>query len=359
MSHHSTIFGPHGQIHIGDAHTTLLGIPDKSINCCVTSPPYWNLRNYNVAGQIGLEASPKSYIERLIAVFGEVWRVLKDDGTLWLNLGDTYIGYHGNKNNPDRAPSDKNGYKENMRASSVGIEGLKSKDLVGIPWRVAFALQDAGWYLRTDIIWHKPNPMPESVKDRPTRAHEYLFLFSKKPRYYYDADAIREPSVYMQNDKSQSVSALNFANLTNEPSQSGNSYPNHRIDRTTKVMVKRSVRPNIDTRGGGQGNGQISFCPYVRNRRSVWSIPTKPYAEAHFATFPPDLIRPCILAGCPENGIVLDPFFGSGTTGQVCVEENRKYLGIELNPEYAQMAMRRIAITYPKDSGQASLLEMC
>ncbi len=311
-----------GTILTGDALSMLRTLPDKSVYCCVTSPPYWGLRDYGVAGQIGLEASPSAYVSALAPVFDEVRRVLRDDGTLWLNLGDSYIGYHGNKNASGTAPSDKPGYSENMRETTVGADGLENKNLVGIPWRVAFALQERGWILRSDIIWHKPNPMPESVKDRPTRAHEYLFLLSRSPRYYYDAEAVREPAAESAAHKT-SGSRYSFRRAHSKRAQGPANHPQgtHRPDRD-------------DTR----------YCGPTRARRGVWTVPTRPFPDAHFATFPPDLIRPCILAGCPVGGTVLDPFFGSGTVGQVCIEEGRNFIGIELNPEYVAMAERRIEV---------------
>lgn len=282
------------RIICGDARDILPTLSSGTVQCCVTSPPYWRLRDYGMENQIGLEDSASGYIAVLMPIFDEIWRVLRDDGTLWLNLGDTYI----------------------------------NKNLAGIPWRVALALQARGWILRADIIWHKPNPMPESVKDRPTRAHEYLFLLSKRVQYYYDSAAIRER-----------VGPDNIM-------------PNHRPERSVK---HRTVREGVDIKGGGQGSGIISFHPCIRNKRSVWTIPTHPCPDAHFATFPPDLIRPCILAGCPTDGYVLDPFFGSGTVGQVCVEEKRSYIGIELNPKYVAMAETRIATARPRGFHQASL----
>lgn len=343
-----------GNILTGDALAMLRTLPDQSVQCCVTSPPYWGLRDYGVAGQIGLESSPQEYVAALLPIFQEVKRVLRADGTLWLNLGDSYIGYHGNKQaHGSAAPSDKDGYRENMRATSVGANGLKNKDMAGIPWRVAFALQDAGWYLRCDCIWAKPNPMPESVQDRPTRAHEYLFLFSKSERYYYDHEAVREPAV-----------ATNTHDYTGQGGYQAPGQPIHKGNRNQcdaeRAVTRYSVRPGVDTKGGNQGRGQITYSRYTRNRRSVWTIPTSPFPDAHFATFPPDLIRPCILAGCPAGGVVLDPFFGAGTVGVVCVEEGRRYLGIELNPEYVEMASGRIAEAEMKAKApkQASLLQL-
>lgn len=263
-----------------------------------------------MTNQIGLEETPHQFIESMLTIFSEVWRVLRDDGTLWLNLGDSYVGYHGNKNAlKSPAPSDKPGYRENMRSSTVGLNGLKAKDLAGIPWRVAFALQEKGWFLRSDIIWHKPNPTPESVKDRPTKAHEYIFLLTKSERYYFDYKAIREKTIGQ--DKRRRGMPDYHPNSLNK------TYP-----------VKKST---METPAGG-----------LRNKRSVWSVATRPYPEAHFATFPPDLVRPCVRAGCPAGGVVLDPFFGSGTVGQVCIEEDRKYIGIELNPEYVVLAQKRL-----------------
>lgn len=321
-----------GQILVGDSRSILSSLPEKSVHCCVTSPPYWGLRDYLANGQIGLEASPHEYIDDIICVFSQVWRVLRDDGSLWLNLGDTYIGYHGNKNALEgAAPSDKPGYRENMRHSSIGLDGLKNKDLAGIPWRVAFALQESGWFLRSDIIWHKPNPMPESVKDRPTKAHEYIFLLTKSEKYFYNYHAIKEAAESCDKRRVRRNQPRLMKGLPKyQPNKPGKTYP-----------VKQGTM-------GTPADGR-------RNRRTVWTVATRPYREGHFATFPPDLIRPCILAGCPVNGIVLDPFFGSGTVGQVCIEERRRFIGIELNPEYVDMAGRRLACARPKALEQCQL----
>ena len=352
------------QIIQGDVIETLRTLPEGFIHTCVTSPPYWGLRDYGVEGQIGLEETPEEYVEKMVEVFREVRRVLRDDGTLWLNLGDSYANSNaGGKKTP---------------------EGLKPKDLVGIPWRVAFALQADGWYLRSDIIWHKPNAMPESVKDRPTKAHEYIFLLSKSPKYYYDADAIREPMVKGDaNSGAKNYRRINGAEFRDDSTQS-------RKDN-----------------------------PLGRNKRTVWTVSTKPFKGAHFAVFPPDLIEPCILAGAPEKacphcgapwvpvyrreyvggkddpnkenyktpngryevrtergfggtksnraqridilegheptcqcenndgsgrGIVLDPFFGSGTTGVVAEKHGRQWIGIELNPDYIEIARGRLGM---------------
>jgi site-specific DNA-methyltransferase (adenine-specific) len=257
----------------GDALDVLGRLPAECIQCVVTSPPYWGLRDYKIDGQIGLEPTLDEFLGRLVAVFREVKRVMKEEGTLWLNIGDGYTS--GNrrwratdKKNPARA----------MDVRPDTPEGLKPKDLLGIPWRLAFELQRDGWYLRSDIVWNKPNAMPESVKDRPTRAHEYIFLLTKAEQYYYDYKAI------------------------------------------------------IENNGTGR-----------RNRRSVWSVNTQPFADAHFATFPPALIEPCILAGSKAGDYVLDPFFGSGTVGLVCQEHERRFVGIELRPEYIAIARRRLA----------------
>ena len=265
------------EIKQGDAIEVLKTIPDQSINTCVTSPPYWGLRDYGIDGQVGIEETPEEYVAKMVEVFREVKRVLRNDGTLWLNLGDSYAGNCSQASNNGRAGF---GNPRERLVNRKG-KGLKPKDLVGIPWRVALALQADGWYLRSDIIWHKPNPIPESVKDRPTKAHEYIFLLSKSPRYYYDYEAIKEP------------------------------------------VTSRQLRP-------------------TRNRRSVWTVPTRPFPEAHFATFPPELIEPCVLAGCPIGGVVLDPFVGSGTTLLVATRHHRRSIGIELNPEYIKIAERRL-----------------
>ena len=256
----------------GDAEVLLKQFPSNFFRCCITSPPYWGLWDYGTEGQIGAEEEPSDYICHLVAVFEQVYRVLTEDGTRWLNIGDSYTS--GNRGY--RAPDKKNPVRA-MSYRAKTPDGLKPKDLIGIPWRLAFALQKAGWYLRSDIIWEKPNCMPESVKDRPTRAHEYVFLFSKSLKYYYDYESVREPS--------------------------------------------------------------------GRNRRTIWSIPTDPFPGAHFATFPQKLVEPCILAGSQPDDWVLDPFFGSGTVGVVCEQQHRNYVGIELNPEYVNIAVERVRRT--------------
>jgi len=292
------------QIFKGDALEVLKEMQSESVQCCVTSPPYWGLRDYGIEGQLGLEKTPEEYVAKVVAIFSEVRRVLKKDGTLWLNLGDSYNGSGGEHKN-DKGQSgltdnrDKVGY-----VPGRNISNLKPKDLVGIPWRVAFALQADGWYLRSDIIWHKPNPMPESVTDRPTKSHEYIFLMSKSQKYYYDYEAVKEQGVgretYFGSDAYSKGSGRNDSGSYNDNPCAG------------------------------------------RNKRSVWTVTTKPYKEAHFATFPPDLITPCIKAGSRKGDVVLDPFGGSMTTAHVSKELNRKAVMIELNGDYIKMGVRRL-----------------
>lgn len=363
-------------ILIGDNRITLATIPDRSVQCCVTSPPYWGLRDYGTAtwdggdpscdhqgkpmatranvnkntgtgndvknteirefyrdicgkcgakridSQIGLEQTPDEYVEQMVAVFRQVHRVLRDDGTLWLNLGDSYSAMRDSKARPDTLRGDGTGTAvgsaANRNPANLKAAGLKHKDLVGIPWRVAFALQADGWYLRQDIIWHKPNPMPESVTDRCTKAHEYIFLLSKSPKYFYDDKAIREPNA--------------------DPKRT-NYKPGKRAyaeGNTTQLPGSRTRRND-----GFQAyaDGKI---PNGRNKRSVWTVTTKPFRGAHFATFPPQLIEPCILAGSKPGDTILDPFFGAGTTGLVAQRHNRNWIGCELNPEYAEIARKRL-----------------
>lgn len=293
-------------------------LQDESVDCCVTSPPYWGLRDYGIEGQLGLEKTPEEYIEKMVAIFSEVRRVIKKDGTLWLNIGDSYAG------SGSPGGDFKNGKKGDVYLRPYNRKGeyLKPKDLCGIPWMLAFALRKEGWYLRQDIIWHKPNPMPESVTDRCTKAHEYIFLLSKNLKYYFDNNAIREPVSVISLKRSE------YKYNCDRPSTKNNAMgDNNGIH--VKKMGTRFVNPN------------------GRNKRSVWTVPTKPYKGAHFATFPQELIIPCILAGCREGGTVLDPFFGAGTVGVVCRLLHRNYIGIELNPEYISLAEKRIANTYP------------
>lgn len=319
----------------GDVRDRLRGLADESVHCVVTSPPYFGLRDYGVAGQIGLEETPDLFVAQMVAVFEEVRRVLRDDGTLWLNLGDSYAGSWGaqSRGGPPSQSSTLAGnghvgggpklkslsavqiaaHPKTTKTGSMGkTPGLKPKDLIGVPWRVAFALQAAGWYLRQDIIWHKPNPMPESVSDRCTKAHEYIFLFAKSKSYYFDSVAMQEPATH----------------------------PNGSCNR--KAYTIEGERPGENANLGG-GIHKIG-ARETRNKRSVWTVTTKGFKGAHFATFPPALIEPCILAGCPAGGTVLDPFFGAGTTGLVAEQHGRNCIGIELNPEYVLIATQRLGL---------------
>jgi DNA modification methylase len=326
-----------GDCHIllGDCRETLRAIPDGTVQTCVTSPPYFGLRDYGREGQLGLESTPDAFVAELVSVFREVRRVLRDDGTLWLNLGDSYAAQRGGTEMPaetlaggnrgkavDVASYRGRGFSAKMitgqesapsRSQPVAHRnarafGLKHKDLIGIPWRVAFALQADGWYLRSDIIWHKPNPMPESVTDRPTKSHEYIFLLSKSDRYYYDAAAIAE-----ETDSGERV----------------------RSDR---------VGGNKYVKGVKHSDGSVYTGSSTRNRRSVWTVPTKPFKGAHFATFPTDLIEPCILAGSRVGHTVLDPFGGAGTTALVATGHGRRAILCELNAEYAEIAKARVGM---------------
>lgn len=344
--------------------TGLKNLPDNSIDCCVTSPPYFGLRDYGTSEQIGLEETPELFIEKLTEVFSEVKRILKPEGTLWLNLGDSYWGGKGMSGSRDAEYQEQrnlNGDSINAKHQQMGGKGkirptdkkhfiIKPKDLIGIPWMVALALRANGWYLRQDIIWNKPNPMPESVTDRCTKSHEYIFLMSKSKQYFYDAAAIEEPCVW------------DTGGLTEK--RIGRADENHKAMPT---VLKNGIRPKKkgpQTFGGkkareGQENGGDPRNGHrtdensqwgkvwdnekpTRNKRTVWTVATKPFREAHFATFPEELIYDCIKAGCPENGIVLDPFMGAGTTALVARKLNRNYIGFELNPEYLKIAEKRL-----------------
>jgi len=316
------------RVHFGDCLETLRRMPDGIVNTCVTSPPYFGLRDYGHPGQIGLEASPEEFVQRLVEVFREVRRVLRDDGTCWVNMGDSYAGSwgaqsreHAGKHAPNVSAISANQVKAAQRRHSgtgsipAGTD-LKPKDLIGVPWMLAFALRADGWYLRQDMIWHKPNPMPESIKDRCTKAHEYIFLLSKNERYYFDNGAIQEPGVM-------------------EPGRAprrGNSFAR---------KVETGLPPGAPAHHR-EGREDISY-EGMRNKRSVWTVSTKPYSGAHFATFPEDLIEPCILAGAPAGGVVLDPFLGSGTTAAVATRLGRQWVGCELNPEYEPLQRERLA----------------
>jgi DNA modification methylase len=339
----------------GDARDVLATLPERSVQCVVTSPPYFGLRDYGTGeAQIGLERTPLAYTMRLVDVFREVRRVLRDDGIVWLNLGDSYAGSgpsgasYQSATTQARAGKDTDGaFRLSKTLGRRGLTysdkkpvppaGLKHKDLIGIPWRVAFALQSDGWYLRQDIIWHKPNPMPESVIDRCTKAHEYVFLLSKSARYYYDAEAISEPLA------ESSIGRL--AQDIDSQRGSDRAHAGGKTNGRMKAAMPRfggakygdSDDPHHATKSGDEWipNGR-------RNRRSVWTVPTQPYREAHFATYPPELIRPCIQAGTRPGDTVLDPFSGSGTTGLVALQHARRYIGIDLNPEYHALARKRL-----------------
>ena len=302
---------PKTELFNGNCLDKLKDLEKQSINTCVTSPPYWGLRDYGVTNQLGSEETPEAFVENLVKVFREVKRVLRDDGTVWLNLGDSYCGTGHKGHHTD--PKHKEGRNAQKIALNNKIKGLKSKDLVGIPWRVAFALQDDGWYLRQDIIWHKPNPMPEPVKDRCTKAHEYIFLLSKNKKYYYDYEAIKEPSKFQYKGRYGPV----------KPSSVG---------KKNKELLGFEIRDGLKNMTGSYP---------TKNKRSVWTVTTKPFKGAHFATFPMDLIEPCVLAGCPEGGVVLDPFAGSGTVGLVANQNNRDSILIELNSDYNKLIEER------------------
>lgn len=321
------------RIFCGDALDVLRTLPNAVVQCVVTSPPYWGLRDYKVDGQLGLERTPEEYIAKMVEVFREVQRVLRDDGTLWLNIGDSYATGAGKVGECPGGGPQGEAWKKHFGKATPGsalamagmtqpnrmpIPGMKPKDLVGIPWMLAFALRADGWYLRQDIVWAKPNPMPESVTDRCTKSHEYLFLLSKSGRYFYDAEAIKEP----------------FADARN-----GNpgSY------KWTYGEVGLQQKGGLHN-GDGQVSGwNVDGSKKGRNRRSVWTLATEPFPEAHFATFPQKLVEPCILAGSRIGDIVLDPFFGSGTVGVVAGKLGRKWIGIDLKAEYCEMARARIA----------------
>lgn len=295
-----------GQVAIGEATELLAGMLEGSARTCVTSPPYWGLRDYGNDAQIGLENTPSEYVESLCKVFDEVWRVLADDGTLWVNLGDSYAG--GSQSRASTAGRAGFGQEREGTFSRLG-DGLKKKDLAGIPWRFAFAMQDRGWYLRQDIIWSKPNPMPESVKDRCVKSHEYIFLFSKQPKYFFDHEAIQEDAIWSEDNRAG--------------------------------LGRLSYRGK---RQGQEGTGQEAFVSIKdkRNKRSVWNVSVASYKGAHFAVYPPALIEPCVLAGSEPGDTVLDPFSGSGTTGVVALKHGRNYVGCEVNPDYARLSENRL-----------------
>lgn len=298
------------KIHVGDCLQLLKQIPDNTVDCCVTSPPYYGLRNYNGGElEIGVENTPEQYIKNLVAIFAEVKRVLVADGTLWVNIGDSYNGVQSN--------------------------ALKPKDLIGIPWMLAFALRDIGYYLRQDLIWHKFNPMPESVKDRCTKAHEYIFLLSKSAKYYYDYESILETATGYDGRKATLMKG------SKKYKDSGHTMAERGHERW-RFKNLQDKGQTVNTIHKIRADGEGEYMSPVRNKRSVWSVPTKPFSGIHFATFPEKLIEPMISAGCPEGGIVLDPFSGAGTTAVVAKKLFRNYIGLELNPEYVELSKKRL-----------------
>ena len=303
-------------IFCGNALDVLRTLPDNFVHCCITSPPYYALRDYGAEGQIGREDTPAQYVARLTEVFSEVRRVLRPNGTLWLNIADTYAGKGNQGDSVD--PKYPNGRTGQTVAINRKVEGCKAKDMIGIPWMLAFALRDRGWYLRSDIIWQKANPMPESCKDRPSRCYEHIFLMAKSRKYYFNAEAIAEPVTESTPMRMRRKFGKNkySAGIPGQTHQHLNDY-----------------RPN------GYAEEDI---PLLRNKRDVWQINSVPYKGAHFAAYPPKLVETCLLAGCPPDGIVLDPFLGSGTTAAVAKQMGRHYIGIELNPDYCTLAEQRI-----------------
>ena len=306
------------RIICGDALETLKNFPDESINCSITSPPYYGLRDYHKKEQIGREKTVEEYLDRLINVFREVRRVLKKDGTCFIVIGDSYAGTSSKKEQRDpKYPKGRNGQNPSITQK---VLGYKSKDLMGIPWRLAFALREDGWYLRSDIIWHKENAMPEACKDRPTRSYEHIFLLSKSPRYYYDYDSLAEPM--------KEVSKKRYVR--------GRSKENKYLNENSGAKIQKIN----EARGYGQYKGDN--IPQFRNKRDIWTINTTSFRGNHYAAFPPKLAEICMITGCPKGGIILDPFIGSGTVGLIALLHNRKYIGIELNEEYVDLARKRI-----------------
>jgi DNA modification methylase len=316
-----------GELYCGNVIKVLRELPDEIVQCVITSPPYWGMRDYGIEGQIGLEKTPQKYIEKLVTVFSEIRRVLKNDGTMWIVIGDCYIGSWGNygpgsfggqreKHTERWTRGAYDGHKEWRPPTSYKQAGLKKKDLAGIPWSVALALREDGWYLRCDIIWYKPNAMPGSAKDRPSNAHDYIFLMSKKSKYYYDAESIREKQTGKAHSRGKGLT------------------PKTQPDTQRRIKAKASFHRGTSKYHKSQ-NG-------LRNKRSVWTVPTRPLSEPHYAAYPPDLIVPCIKAGSGPGATVLDPFIGSGTTAEVCEQYGRRWIGIELSEEYCEIARKRI-----------------
>lgn len=355
---------PDVKVHLGDALEQLAAMRAESVHCIVTSPPFWGLRDYGEERQIGLEATPEEWCARLVGVMREARRVLRHDGTLWLEVGDTYSTRWSSRQGDSRRGM---GVEEREARNGPAPAGFKTKELIGAPWMLAFALRADGWFLRSDIIWHRPNPMPESVLDRPTKSHSYVFLLAKRQRYFYDADAIREPLA------AESIARYGRASRYDDTAEI-DAVP-YRATRP-RGSKRRTVREGVDTRGGGQGDGEMGWdLALGANARTLWSIPTQPTPFEHYATFPEELARRCIAAGtsekgcCPECGApwgrvapscecgtddehdgynpvpctVLDPFMGSGTTALVARKMGRHAVGIELSPEYLEIARDRLA----------------
>lgn len=354
---------PRHQVMVGDCLELLRQMPDQSVQCCVTSPPYYGLRDYGVDGQIGLEKTPTEFIARLVEVFREVHRVLRNDGTCWVNMGDSYAskpnGPLGAGGHNTAAPHVAVRTANARRSSSIPA-GFKHKDLMGMPWRLAFALQDDGWYLRQDIIWNKQNPMPESVRDRCTKAHEYIFLLSKSRRYFFDQEAILEPcSPNTHARLAQDVAAQIGSERANGGAKTNGNMKavarksngvgfGHGTDAASRARGRVKDNASLDS--------ALAIMPTERNKRSVWTVPTHSFKGAHFATFPPDLIRPCVLAGSPRDGLVLDPFGGAGTTALVAMQEGRRSIVCELNPEYAALANKRLERARADGASQMDVL---
>lgn len=359
------------RILVGDCIDMMRSLPDQSVQTCITSPPYFGLRDYGVDGQIGLEQTPSEFIARLVDVFREVRRVLRDDGTAWVNMGDSYAS--GGRGGGGSYMAERGDGAWQGKGQATGWRsapaGFKHKDLMGMPWRLAFALQDDGWYLRQDIIWHKPNPMPESTRDRCTKAHEYIFLLSKSRRYHCDMEAIREPAIYGATPtgvgfghgfdavtKPRATVPTDWDTSTGEGGHGA--FHKEGAERTRRDSFKREDSKR-EQAIPGQNKGthrpdrkESIWDTATRNKRSVWTVATHSFKDAHFATFPPDLIRPCVLAGAPRGGMVLDPFGGAGTTAVVAMQEGRKSILCELNPDYAAMAKRRIAAAWLDGAAQ-------
>lgn len=353
----------------GDVASRLGDLPDESVHCVVTSPPYYGLRDYGVEGQIGLEKTPEEYVRKIIEVFRQVKRVLRNDGTLWLNLGDSYAGSWGAQSRPNgndikstlqggsslSARQIENHPRGSHTGSVKNTPGLKPKDLIGIPWKVAFALQADGWYLRQDIIWSKPNPMPESVKDRCTKSHEYIFMLSKSEKYYYDQESIKEPASFSTEErknrshngqKGMTAKKINVMDPVKIPSgwdtDKGSYGSIHKDGRTKSDKQRGHSRRHAGFNERWDHMTKGEQCSGMRNKRSVWTIATQPFPDAHFATYPEELIRPCVLAGCPTGGTVLDPFGGAGTTAIVAMSFMRNSILIEINPAYIDITVKRI-----------------